>query len=189
MTDVNSSLSDEQITIYANKPISIETYEVAMEVITCLENEVDCIEAKLECANQESKSTPMTDANKIWFKRASFAAEIRKKQIVRVKNRASEFFQKPKAVDAEMLKQRRLLVEAKNLDKQRTQKQLIHEERLSVISLRAQRLEIEGNQLWNRAIELCASIIDQSQISNDKIVELSRAIRSKKKVEIVRVDV
>lgn len=113
-------------------PALIDTHELALEIISYLENEISNIESQIKTAE-----TIKAFRDPVWLKRATYAMCLKRHKLTRVYNRDKEIRQVLRATQlqheeeikllkkrAEVVRQERLLVEAENI---RTQKKITYE--------------------------------------------------------------
>lgn len=112
------SLSEDAITALIADPASIQSHEVALEVLDVLDDEIANIQAQLDQAAAEAISRPLPADRQAWYKRASYAAAMRRNERHRVMQRDKEIrgtkFRggTPKDPEVGKLKQARLRDEA-----------------------------------------------------------------------------
>lgn len=115
-------LSDGEISDLIEDPAKIQDHATAIVVIETLESEIAAIQAQLDLAVVRASLRPMSPAAEAWFRRASYAGSLRRRELHRVIQRDRELRgTKGSAVtppkrdkEAGRIKQERLLLEAQN---------------------------------------------------------------------------
>lgn len=150
------SLTDDQITAYIDDPASIETHEIANEIIGCLHNEIAAIQAQIDATMIEANVRPLSEERQSWVKRASYAAAMKKQQLRSVHQRDKEIrgtkgpaVTEPKVSREEKaLKQQRLLVEAET--RRDAKKLALQNATIQVARIAQQRRDLEAARSFER---------------------------------------
>jgi hypothetical protein len=158
-----SGLTDDQITAYIADPATIETHEIAREVIDCLDAEIAGIQAQVDAAMIEANIRPLSEDRQVWVKRASYAAAMRKNSRHRVYQRDKELrglkgpaTMEPKhSKEEKALKQQRLLVEA---EARRDAKKLaLQNTTLQIATISQQRREMDARRSFEHRFYMAAT--------------------------------
>jgi hypothetical protein len=83
-------LSDEQITAMIDDPVLIDDHETALEVLAVLDAEIAGIEVQLDAAMIEARARPLPADREAWFRRASYAGAMRRRERHKVYQRDKE---------------------------------------------------------------------------------------------------
>jgi hypothetical protein len=85
-----SDLSDEQISALIEDPLQIEDVVTAIHVLGVLDAEIASIDAQLDAASVEARARPLPADREEWFRRASYAGAMRRREYHRVNQRYRE---------------------------------------------------------------------------------------------------
>jgi hypothetical protein len=157
-----TGLTDDQITAYIADPATIETHEIAREVIDCLDAEIANIQAQVDAAMVEANVRPLSEERQAWVKRASFAAAMRKNSRQRVYQRDKELrgFKGPATMEPKhskeekALKQQRLLVEAET--RRDAKKLALQNTTLQIAKIAQQRRDLEAARSFEHRFYMAA---------------------------------
>lgn len=158
-----AELTDEQITALIADPAKIETHEIALEIIGCLDAEIANIQVQIDAATIEANIRPLSAERQAWLRRASYAAAMRRQERHKVMQRDKEIrgtkgkaFTEPKRNKEEgLLKQQRLMAEAEaRRDKRRAEVLALENQKASIANTRREmELKMSFNRRFHDAAE------------------------------------
>lgn len=142
------SLSEAEITALIADPTLIESHEIALEVLDCLDDEIANIQAQVDAAQIESNAKPLSPDRMRWLQRAAYAGAMRRNERHRVIQRDKELRgtkarntpKDPDKAASNLIKQHRLATEA--------------ETRRETKRIRAEELRVQQMALANAKYEM-----------------------------------
>lgn len=176
----SSILTDEQIDLYVDDPLTIESHEVAREIISILDGEIANIDAQIIVANVEAQARPLPPERQDWLRRAAYAGAMRRNErhhviqrdkfLTGTKNQGTP----PKDKEEKRLKHERLLSESTERRlKRQTEILRLENERMALANAKR---ELAAKQTFEHHFaRIAKGILSEDQF--DKITEAANAAK------------